>query len=91
MLNYRLTKDALAFLRKIPAKHAKQIVGKIEKLAQDPTSVPSVQLEGHPNLKRAKSGEYRIIFRIENNILTLLVLRIGKRNGGEVYEHLDTL
>jgi mRNA interferase RelE/StbE len=91
MLKYILTKDALDFLRKIPAKHAKQIMGKIEKMAADPASVPSVQLEGYPKLKRAKSGEYRFIFRIENNELLLLVLRVGKRNDGEVYKGLDSL
>lgn len=91
MLKYSLTKNALAFLRKIPAKHAKQIMGKIEKLAEDPTSVPSVQLEGYPNLKRAKSGEYRMIFRLEKGLVTLLILRIGKRNDGEVYKGLDSL
>lgn len=55
MLKYILTKDALAFLQKIPKKHAKQIMEKIEKLANNPSDVPSEQLEGYPNLKRAKS------------------------------------
>lgn len=91
MLNYKLTKQALDFLKRIPAKHAKQIFGKIEKLANDPESVPSEQLEGFPQFRRFKSGEYRVIFRIENNILTLFILRIGKRNDGEVYRHLENL
>jgi hypothetical protein len=64
MPNYRLTHEALAFLRKIPAKHARQIMEKIERLAEDPKSIPSKQLEGFPTLRRARSGEYRMA-RIE--------------------------
>lgn len=91
MLKYSISHDALNFLRKLPAKHAKQIVGKIEKLAQDPASVPSKQLEGYPTLRRIRSGEYRVIYRLSDGVLTVLVLRVGKRNDGEAYKGLDTL
>jgi mRNA interferase RelE/StbE len=91
MPDFRLTHEALAFLRHIPAKHAKQIMGKVMLLAQDPHSVPSRQLIGHPSLRRAKSGEYRIIYRHEDAVLTLLVLRVGKRNDAEVYRNLKML
>lgn len=91
MLKFRLSKQALRFLKKIPLKHARQIVEKIEKLANDPNSVPGEQLEGYPSLKRFKSGEYRCIYRFEEGTLVLLVLRIGKRNAGEVYENLETV
>lgn len=91
MLKVSLSKQAQKFLLKIPRKHAVQITAKIDKLAEDPKSVQSVQLEGYPKLMRAKSGEYRFIFRIEHDQLVLLVLRVGKRNDGEVYDGLDTL
>lgn len=64
---------------------------KIEKIASDHKSVPNKQLEGFPTLKRFKSGEYRVIYRIDQSIVTILVLRIGKRNDGAVYKKLDTL
>ena len=91
MLKYQLTKQALAFLKKIPAKHAKQIVSKIEKLADDHEAVPSIQLEGFPHLRRAKSGEYRFIFQFKDGLITVLVLKIGKRNDGEVYKDLENI
>ena len=91
MRKYSLTHEALAFLRKIPAKHAKQIIAKIEKLAEDPSSIPSKQLEGYPSLKRIRSGEYRVIYRQHDGVVTVLVLRVGKRNDGEVYKGLSTL
>ncbi|SJM93590.1 conserved hypothetical protein [Crenothrix polyspora] len=74
MLSIKLTKHAQNFMRHIPVKHAKQILSKIDKLTQDPESVPSKQLQGFPNYRRAKSGEYRIIYRIDDDILTLLVV-----------------
>lgn len=89
MLKFSLTHEVLAFLRKIPAKHAKQILAKVEKIADDPKSIPSKQLEGYPSLKRIRSGEYRVIYRLHEGVVTVLVLRIGKRNDGEVYRGLD--
>jgi mRNA interferase RelE/StbE len=91
MLNYSISKQALRFLKNIPPKHAKQIVEKIEKLAKDPNAVPTEQLEGYPQFHRAKSGEYRMIIRKQNERLILAVVKIGKRNDGDVYKNLDQL
>jgi len=88
MPDYRLSKQALRFLKKIPAKHAQQIIEKIEKFAADANDVQGEQLEGYPELKRFKSGEYRCIYRVDAGEIVLLVLRIGKRNDGEVYKNL---
>lgn len=86
-----LAKGVEDFLDSIPQKHARQIVKKIDLLAQDPTQVPTVQLSGFPNLKRAKSGEYRIIFQIVEDVIEIHILRVGKRNDDEVYKNLDNL
>jgi hypothetical protein len=45
MHKYILTREALGFLRNIPAKHARQIINTIERLAENHTNVPSKQLE----------------------------------------------
>lgn len=86
-----LAKGVEDFLDSIPQKHARQIVKKIDLLAQDPTQVPTVQLSGFPHLKRAKSGEYRIIFQIVEDVIEIHILRVGKRNDDEVYKNLDSL
>ena len=52
----------------------------------DPDSLPSVELKGYAPYRRAKSGEYRIIFYVEAG--TLFVPLIGKRNDDEVYQLL---
>jgi mRNA interferase RelE/StbE len=91
MLKIVISKDADDFLSRIPKKHAQQIVRKIDVFAEDQTAIPTKQLAGYPNLKRFKSGEYRVIFRIENDVLEVHILRIGKRNDGEVYKKLESL
>lgn len=86
-----LAKGVEEFLDNIPLKHAKQIVKKIDLLAQNPQLVQSVQLSGYPHLKRIKSGEYRIIYQVIDNVIEIHILRVGKRNDGEVYKKLDDL
>lgn len=91
MYSIVLAKGVAEFLASIPKKHARQIVAKIDLLAKDPTQVPTVQLSGFPHLKRAKSGEYRIIFQIVEDVIEIHILRVGKRNDDEVYKKLDNL
>jgi mRNA interferase RelE/StbE len=85
MLKIQLTKQAKRFLVSIPQKHAKQILGKIDKIAENPESVAHIQLEGFPEYRRAKSGEYRFIFKIHEEVLYLHIVLIGKRNDDEIY------
>jgi mRNA-degrading endonuclease RelE of RelBE toxin-antitoxin system len=86
MLQINLSKEAERFLRKIPAKHGKQIAERLNSLLQDPESLPSTELKGYAPFRRARSGEYRIISYVENE--TLFVPLIGKRNDDEVYQLL---
>lgn len=73
-------------LRAVPAKHAKQIAGRIRDLAGDPESGQTTELKGYAPLRRLKSGEYRVIYEISGDMLNILV--IGKRNDDEVYQIL---
>lgn len=86
-----LAKGVEDFLDSIPQKHARQIVKKINLLAENPEQVPAVRLSGFSHLKRAKSGEYRIIFQIVEGVIEIHILRVGKRNDDEVYKNLDNL
>jgi mRNA interferase RelE/StbE len=73
--------------RKIPAKHGKQIAERLLLIAENPSDVPSAELKGYAPYRRAKSGEYRIVFRIENS--TVFVSLIGKRRDDEIYQMLS--
>jgi mRNA interferase RelE/StbE len=49
-------------------------------------SQDAVKLQGYP-FYRVDSGEYRIIYFVEKNILNIKI--IGKRNDDEVYKRLQ--
>lgn len=87
MLTIKLSKRADKTLAKIPAKQAKQIAERINQLANDPSSLPTVELKGYTPWRRAKSGEYRVIYKIDGDILSIAL--IGKRNDDEIYRLVE--
>lgn len=87
MLTIKLSKRADKALGKIPAKQAKQIALRIKQLADDPEALPTVELKGYAPWRRAKSGEYRIIYKIDGDILRVAL--VGKRNDDEIYRLIE--
>ena len=87
MLKINLSKRADKMLGKIPAKQQKQIAARIKQLAIDPATLPTVELKGYAPWRRAKAGEYRIVYLIDGD--ELKVSLIGKRNDNEVYRLIE--
>jgi mRNA interferase RelE/StbE len=87
MLRVDFTPDALKTLNSIPAKHARQVAEKVRQLAQDQAGLPIKELKGNEGFFRLKSGEYRIIYRVESD--TLQIWLIGQRNDGDVYKRFE--
>jgi mRNA interferase RelE/StbE len=83
-----MRRDAGKFIDRIPQKHARQILEKIEALRVNPEPGDSSPLRGAP-YRRADAGEYRIIYRFEDT--TLFVVPVGKRNDDDVYRQLKRL
>jgi mRNA interferase RelE/StbE len=77
--------EAAKTLRKMPRNVAKTIRGKLDQLAVDPYAPNNnlTKLAGREGY-RLRVGDWRIIYRINNDILEILVLRIAPR--GEVYK-----
>jgi mRNA interferase RelE/StbE len=86
MPRLELSKQASSFLRSLPQKQARQIAEKLKIPSADPKALPSEQLHGFAPLRRAKAGEFRIIFVIEGD--EVFVRLIGKRNDDEIYKAL---
>lgn len=78
--------DARKQLDDLPPKIQEQIVRKMETLADDPRPPQSKRLKGIDYLYRLRSGDYRIVYQIEDEIVTVLVVRVGNRS--EVYRKL---
>ena len=89
MLKIKTSKRAAQVLKRVPPKHGRQLIARIEELARK-TDAPDVRpVSGHPPYLRVTAGEYRIIYHIEGD--TLYVEIIGKRNDDEVYRQLRRL
>lgn len=74
-------------MRALPAKQARQIAEKLKLLAADPSSLPSEGLKGYAPMRRLKSGEFRIVFGVEDDVVQIRL--IGKRNDDEIYKALE--
>lgn len=82
---YRIevTPGAARQLRKLDPQIALRVRGAIELLSVDPRPPGSRQLRGRPGF-RVRVGDYRLIYSIHDDVLLVLVLRLGHRR--DVYE-----
>jgi mRNA interferase RelE/StbE len=63
----------------------KNISERINALAEDPRPPGVEKVEGH-DLWRVRAGDYRIVYSVEEAMLTVVVVKIGHRR--EVYREL---
>jgi len=79
------TKEAAKSLQRMPSNMAQLIREKLETIAADPYA-------NHPNAKklqgregyRLRVGDWRVIYKIQNDQLIIVVLKIAAR--GEIYK-----
>ena len=88
MLSLDLTHQAKGFLDQLDPKRFRQVVKKIFALMENSKAPDSKPLQGYP-FWRADIGEYRIIYRVEENCLKVAL--VDKRNDDEVYKKLSRL
>jgi mRNA interferase RelE/StbE len=70
-------------LRRLSKIHLEAIVKKIQALASDPRPASVTKLRGSDDLYRMRHTDYRIIYRLNDNELTILVVKVGHRR--EIY------
>ena len=67
-------------LRELPNHIQKRVNQWIDLIAEEPRRTGTRQLVGHPNIRRAHaSKDYVILYTIEQQRVTILVLRIENR------------
>lgn len=66
-------------LRKFDPQARRRIQAALELLSTDPRPPAATQLVGGAGEWRVRTGDYRIIYEIEENQLVVLVLRLGHR------------
>ena len=85
MLKLDITKQVMKFFGPLPAKQYRQVFNKILALMENPEPPDSFPLTGYP-YRRSDVGEYRIIYRVEEDCLKVAL--VGKRNDDEIYRLL---
>ena len=57
----------------------RRIARRIDRLAAEPRGGGATKLRGADDVWRARVGDYRILYRVEDERLVILVIRIGHR------------
>ncbi|WP_099354587.1 type II toxin-antitoxin system RelE family toxin [Fredinandcohnia onubensis] len=83
-----LSKSAEKFIRKQDRNRKKQILKILDNLESSPYNLPNVKPIKGTDFEdyRCRFGDFRMIYRVESDILTILVLDIGSR--GDIYKRL---
>jgi mRNA interferase RelE/StbE len=85
MYTVTFKESALKELKKIQQQYQISIVAKIEELEQNPRPLGCKKLKAQSEtLYRIKSGDYRIIYKIEDQIKIVNIRKIGNRK--DVYK-----
>lgn len=86
-----LEKRVIKFIKNLPPKHQSQIKNYILNFQETPIPHDSKILKGYESYRRGDCGEYRVIYRLDEDAKTVYVILVGKRNGGEVYKFLNNI
>ena len=88
MLKIDIWPPAKEFIEAVSKKHAQQLIARIERLAENPAP-QSKLLEGYAPLRRLRSGDYRIIYFIDRDVLKVPL--IDRHNDDQIYRRLKQM
>ncbi len=75
----RIDSKAVREIRVLPGHVQRRVVAKIELLADNPRPAGCTKLSGVDELWRIRVGDWRIVYRIEDRILVVEVVRVAHR------------
>lgn len=80
-------KSALKEWRKLGATVQSQFKNKLEEVLLNPR-IPSAKLSGASDLYKIKLRQsgYRLAYEVNDKIVTVSVVAVGKREGGKIYK-----
>lgn len=74
----KVKKSAEKELVKIPKRELIKIINKIQSLSDDPHPEGSIKLSNQEKY-RLRVGNYRVLYKVEDNILTIFIVKVGHR------------
>jgi mRNA interferase RelE/StbE len=88
-MTYKLEfkKSALKEWEKLASNIKEQFKKKLKLRLENP-HVPSAALSGNPNLYKIKLRQlgYRLVYSVQDDVVTITVIAVGKRNRNDVYD-----
>ncbi|MEO7422774.1 MAG: type II toxin-antitoxin system RelE/ParE family toxin [Ornithinibacter sp.] len=75
----QISPAALRQLRKLDSPAKRRIQAAIELLSNEPRPSGAKKLVGGEEAWRVRTGDYRIVYEIHDNVLLVLVLAVGHR------------
>ena len=80
-MSYRIVVSPAAArqLRKLDPPARRRVQAAVELLAQDPRPGGARKLVGGEGEWRVRTGDYRIVYEIDDGVLVVLVLAVGHR------------
>jgi mRNA interferase RelE/StbE len=90
-IGYRIevTPRAQKDLKALPKRERRRVAEQIDALTTDPRPTGCKKLKGREDFYRIRVGDYRVIYQIEDEILLILIVRVGDRK--EIYEIIRRL
>lgn len=87
-MKYRIEvkKSAAKELKKIPGPDQKRISMAIDNLAENLPEPDTTKMKGNHPFHKIRVGNYRIIYEIQDDILLILIIKIGHRK--DIYRNL---
>jgi mRNA interferase RelE/StbE len=87
-LSYRIAvkRSAAKVLKKIPKTDRKRIIDKIDSLSENLPNPDTTKMKGNNPFHKVRTGAYRIIYEIQEEVLVILIVKVGHRK--DIYRNL---
>ncbi len=88
-MKYRveLVPSAARAFRKLDRRTQLRVEGKIDSLADDPRPPGVKLLSSEERIYRVRAGDFRILYQVNDKVLTILVIAIGHRR--DIYKKIQ--
>jgi mRNA interferase RelE/StbE len=80
-------RSAAKALKKVPKAERKRIIDKINFLAKSLPSPDITKMKGNNPFHKVRVGDYRIIYEVQEDVLLILIVKIGHRK--DIYRNLS--
>ena len=88
-MKYRIEvkRSAAKALKNIPKHDRRRISEKIDSLSEELPKPETTKMKGDNPFHRVRVGDYRIIYEIQNEVLVILIVKVGHRK--DIYRNLS--